>query len=106
MVLNAPAIEDLSHIAQMLKLELSPDDLETFRRLLEPRMASYARLDELAEPSLPVKYPPQRGPSLCSRGQPSRRLGVALRDQGALPKGRLKAKRSPSRTTFASLASR
>jgi amidase len=52
-----PTLQDLASIADSLSFTLSEQDLESFRELMTGSLASYARLDELTEPSLPVKYP-------------------------------------------------
>lgn len=52
-----PTLQDLASIADSLSFTLSEQDLESFRGLMTGSLASYARLDELTEPSLPVKYP-------------------------------------------------
>jgi amidase len=61
MSLTAPSIEDLSKIAELFHLQLTGDDLESFRRLIEPMMASYERLDELVEPAPMPKYSRTQG---------------------------------------------
>jgi amidase len=52
-----PTLQDLASIADSLSFTLSEQDLESFRGLMAGSIASYARLDELTEPTLPVKYP-------------------------------------------------
>ena len=47
-------------IARAFGMTLTEEDAVSFRGLMAGSIASYARLDELAEPKLPVKYP--RGP--------------------------------------------
>jgi len=47
-------------IARAFGMTLTEEDAASFRGLMAGSIASYARLDELAEPKLPVKYP--RGP--------------------------------------------
>lgn len=70
MPVKVPSVDELARIARGLNLNLSTDDLESFRRLMEPTIAGYARLDGIAEPVLPVKYarssgwrpPPEENP--------------------------------------------
>ncbi|HLZ56423.1 MAG TPA: amidase [Ktedonosporobacter sp.] len=51
-----PTIEQLQGIAQTYGLHLSEADCTSFIGLMEGAMASYRRLDQLAEPTLPVRY--------------------------------------------------
>jgi len=57
MPVRTPSLEQLSEIALEYGLDLSEADLESFQGLVAGALASYARLDELAEPALPVRYP-------------------------------------------------
>lgn len=52
-----PTLQDLVSISESLSYTLSEQDLVSFRGLMAGSIASYARLDELTEPTLPVKYP-------------------------------------------------
>lgn len=52
-----PSLEDLQQIAHQYHMELSAEDLASFRNLMSGILASYARLDQLPEPTLPVRYP-------------------------------------------------
>src|SRR5262250_1951536 len=52
-----PTIEQILDIASFYGLHLDREDAASFRGLMGGAMASYARLDELAEPKLAVKYP-------------------------------------------------
>ena len=61
MAVKTPTLDDLAHIAASYSLSLTPQDLESFRGLMAGMLASYARLDELTEPTLPVKYPRSPG---------------------------------------------
>jgi amidase len=56
MPVRLPSIEQLDEISRSFGLSLSDDDLVSFRGLMQGPIASYARLDELVEPKLPVKY--------------------------------------------------
>jgi amidase len=60
-VLRKPPIKELERIAQQYNLDLSADDLASFRNLMDGVLASYRRLDQFAEPTLPVKYPRDSG---------------------------------------------
>jgi amidase len=57
MTVKLPSLEQLREVAARYRLHLEDADLTSFRGLMEPALASYARLDQLVEPSLPVKYP-------------------------------------------------
>jgi amidase len=61
MVIQAPKPEQLLDIALDFDLELSEEDARSFAGLIAGSVPSYDRLDELAEPSLPVKYPRTSG---------------------------------------------
>ena len=61
MSVKLPTIEELAHIAKSYNLHTNQEDLASFRDLMVPILASYARLDQLVEPSLPVKYPRSAG---------------------------------------------
>src|SRR5712692_1965991 len=52
-----PTEQQLQEIADSYGMTLSNEDAASFRGLMAGAMASYARLDELAEPTLPVRYP-------------------------------------------------
>ena len=61
MAVKPPSPKELGRIARRFYLHPSGDDLESFLSLMEPALDSYARLDELVEPTLPVKYPRSPG---------------------------------------------
>lgn len=61
MPVRKPSIEDLRQAAQAYHLDLSADDLASFKGLSEGVIASCRRLDELSEPKLEVKYPRSTG---------------------------------------------
>ncbi|HLW69091.1 MAG TPA: amidase [Candidatus Binataceae bacterium] len=61
MPVKAPSTEDLTRLANTLGFRPSPQDTESSRRLLEPYISALNRLDLLAEPTLPVKYPRDGG---------------------------------------------
>ena len=56
MPVRTPTVEKLSAIALEYGFDLSEADLQTFQRLVAGELAGYARLDELAEPGLPVRH--------------------------------------------------
>jgi amidase len=56
-----PTIEQLLEIARGFGMRLTDVDAASFRGLMSGAIESYARLDELAEPKLPVKYPRSPG---------------------------------------------
>src|SRR6184192_772441 len=60
-VLRKPPLDELGRIAKAYDLDLSAEDLTSFRTLMDGVLASYRRLDQFAEPTLPVKYPRNAG---------------------------------------------
>jgi amidase len=61
MSVRKPLLEELRHIAAAYHMKLTDEDLASFRNLMDEAIASYRRVDELAEPKLPVKYPRTAG---------------------------------------------
>ncbi len=61
MPVKLPTLDDLADIAAGYSLSLEPEDLVSFQGIMEDTIASYNRLDELTEPSLPVVYPRSPG---------------------------------------------
>ncbi|MGH7388324.1 MAG: amidase [Candidatus Rokuibacteriota bacterium] len=57
MPVRKPSLDDLRDAARQYHLDLTADDLASFRELMDGTIASYRRLDQLPEPRLPVKYP-------------------------------------------------
>ena len=57
MAVKFPTTDDLARVAADLSLSMTAQDLESFRGLMANSVASYSRLDELTEPTLPVRYP-------------------------------------------------
>jgi amidase len=60
-ILRRPPIAELERIAANYNMQFSHEDLASFRNLMDGVLASYRRLDQFAEPTLPVKYPRDRG---------------------------------------------
>src|SRR6516225_5059579 len=60
-VLRKPPLDELERIAKSYGLDLSREDLASFRNLMDGVLASYRRLDQFAEPTLAVKYPRDAG---------------------------------------------
>jgi amidase len=56
-----PTTKQLFDIARSFGMNLTEEDVESFRGIMAGPMASYARVDELVEPKLPVKYPRDPG---------------------------------------------
>lgn len=56
MTVKSPTLDELAHIADSYAFHLTEYDLESFQGLMDGMMASYARLDALTEPTLPVTY--------------------------------------------------
>ncbi len=61
MPVRIPTLAELARIAEGYNLDSTLEELESFRGLIEPVLASYGRIDQLAEPALPVKYPRRPG---------------------------------------------
>jgi amidase len=61
MPVRLPTEEELHEIAKSFGMTLTQHDAASFRGLMAGSIASYDRLDELAEPKLPVKYPRSAG---------------------------------------------
>ena len=57
MIVKSPTRDELADIADSYALHLTEQDLESFQGLMDGMIASYASLDELTEPTLPVTYP-------------------------------------------------
>ena len=57
MPLQSPTLDEIADIAEGYGLSLDESDLESFQGLMRGTLESYARLDELTEPTLSVKYP-------------------------------------------------
>ncbi len=55
-----PALEDLARIADSFGMKLSAAQVRDFKAIIDPMMATFDRLDQLAEPALEVKYPDRR----------------------------------------------
>jgi amidase len=60
-VLRKPPIGELQRIALSYGMDLNPEELGGLRDLMEGVLASYRRLDQFVEPTLPVKYPRDAG---------------------------------------------
>ncbi len=56
MPVRLPTTDQLDDIAVSFGLDLDDDDLRSFREIMRGPLTSYARLDQLAEPKLPVRY--------------------------------------------------
>ena len=56
-----PTVVQVLEIAKSFGMTLTEEDAASFRGLMAGSIASYARLDELVEPKLPVKYPRDPG---------------------------------------------
>ena len=61
MAVRQPTVEEIFRIADAYNLNPSPADVESYIELSQPILDSYARLDQLTAPSLPVKYPRSPG---------------------------------------------
>ncbi len=56
-----PTEHELLDIAESFGMTLSSSDAASFRDLMRGAIGSYNRLDEIPEPTLPVKYPRSAG---------------------------------------------
>lgn len=61
MAVREPSLAELDRIAAFYEMDLAVEDLESFRKLMGPALASYARLDELTAPAPEVSYPRTSG---------------------------------------------
>ena len=57
MPIQPPSREELAELASGFKLHLTEEEVDAFFALAEPTAAGFARLDELEDETLPVKYP-------------------------------------------------
>src|SRR5919109_3578150 len=57
MPIQPPSREELAELASVFKLHLTEEEVDAFFALAEPTAAGYARLDQLEDEALPVKYP-------------------------------------------------
>ncbi|MBI3328913.1 MAG: amidase [Nitrospinae bacterium] len=60
-VLRRPPLRELQRIARAYGLDLAPEEITSLRDLMDGMLASYRRLDQFVEPTLPVKYPRDAG---------------------------------------------
>ena len=61
MPVQIPSLQALASIADQYGFAIPADRLATFQALIAQTLRSYARLDQLVEPTLPVSYPRQPG---------------------------------------------
>ena len=57
MPVKLPTLEELARIAESYALRLTEEELASFQGMMGGMLASYAHIDELTEPTLPVRYP-------------------------------------------------
>jgi amidase len=57
MAVRLPDVDQIQEIAGSFGMKLTAEDAASFRGLMAGSIASYNRLDEIPEPTLPVKYP-------------------------------------------------
>ncbi len=60
MAVKPPSLEDLARLSDSFGMRLSREQLQQFKQILDPMVATYDRLDQLKEPELAVKYPDRR----------------------------------------------
>jgi amidase len=58
---SPPTIDELASIARQYYLNISTEDLKTYKAVIDGALGSYRRVGELEEPKLPVKYARTRG---------------------------------------------
>jgi amidase len=61
MSVSRPSIAELRRIADFFGFDFSDTELEDLRNVGDGTLASYARLDQMQAPTLPVKYPRDAG---------------------------------------------
>jgi amidase len=99
-VLRKPPLDELQRIARSYDLDLTREDLASFRGLMDGVLESYRRLDQFAEPTLPVKYRASRA-GAPRRPRTNSTPGTGSAQSKARPRDRWQARRSLSRTTCA-----
>ena len=57
MAIRAPGLDEIERVADHLGLDLSADDLESFRKLATPMILGLAALDQVPDELPPVKWP-------------------------------------------------
>ena len=58
---QVPSLSELTRIARQHSMDLSGPELDEYRQLIAGFLGSFRRLDQFAEPRLPVKYPRDGG---------------------------------------------
>ncbi|BDG59200.1 amidase [Caldinitratiruptor microaerophilus] len=61
MPVRRPTAEELERIARLYHFEITPEEAEVYRAAIDATLQSYDRLDQFAEPKLPVAYPRDPG---------------------------------------------
>lgn len=96
MPVRTPTVEELDAIALDYGFDLSRADLQAYQHLIAGELAGYARLDELVEPSLPVRYPRTPGHRARPEDNPLNawywRCSIRGRDEGPLAGKRIAIK--------------
>ncbi len=54
---RTPTVEEILDVADDFGMTITPTDAESYRGLMAGTIESYHRLDDMAEPKLPTKYP-------------------------------------------------
>jgi len=60
MAVRPPTLEDLTRLSEAFGMKLSAAQVRDFKAIIDPMMATFDRLDALAEPTIPVKYPDRK----------------------------------------------
>ena len=95
MPIQPPSRQQLEWIADALHITLTEEELDVFTEAAGPALAGLARLDELPDEQLPVKYAARRPRAPAGRGgEPGQRLGLEVLDPGRGRTGRWRAGRS------------
>ena len=77
-----PSAEQIGELAWRLDLDLTAEEIEAYARIVGAGMPAYRRLDELAAPKPPVRYPRGAGLPAGAGGQSLQRLVLAHRHPG------------------------
>ena len=75
-----PTIEQILDIAEYYDMHFNQEDAASFRGLMAGSMASYARLDELAEPTAARQVPASSLVTVRARRRTSTTPGIGRRD--------------------------
>jgi amidase len=92
MPVQRPSADALQEIAKRYAMELSPEEIDDYKALVDGTLASYDRLDQLVEPKLDVRYPRTSGRRPSQEDNPLNAWYQRCSIKGA-SEGRLSGKR-------------